>query len=78
MAEVTNEKIGQPAVTEVAPCGAEARPWRDESGCRGNLGEGAVAVVVEEAVRDLAVEEATQVVDDEEIETPVSVVVNPG
>src|SRR5262245_17902523 len=78
MAEVANEKIRQPAVAEVTPCSAEAGPWRDEPHCRGHLGEGAIAVVVEEAVRDLAVEEATQVVDDEEIEIPVAVVVDPG
>ena len=74
---VAEEKIGTPVVVVVAPGAADGRPHGLEARLFGRLGERAVAVVVEQPVRRLAIEEAAQVVGDEQIEETVAIVIDP-
>src|SRR6266852_4222213 len=77
-AGIVDKEIEAAVVTEVAPCGTDGRPYRLQTGFLSDIGERAVAIVVEQAVRGLAVEQAAQSIDDEEIKIAIPIVVHPG
>ena len=75
---VGEKQVGLPVVVVIAPGAADGGPDGVEPGLFGDFGERAVAVVVEEAVRRLAVEQAAEIIGDEQIEEAVAIVIDPG
>src|SRR5258707_837639 len=77
MAHSANEKIRISVVVIVAPRRADG--WKQAAHARagGDIGKGAVAVVVKQAIWNVAVEYASCIIGDEEIEKAVVVIVDP-
>ena len=74
---IRDEEVGTAVVVVIAPGAADGGPDGLKARLCGGFGECAITVVVKEPVWRLAVEQATEVVADEEIEIAVTVVIDP-
>src|SRR5260370_35801601 len=61
----------------MTPGAADGRPYGMDSRLISDIGEGAVAIVMEQAVLGLGVKQAAQIAGDEQVEKTVAIVISP-
>src|ERR1700675_623975 len=78
MTHPADEQIRIAIVVVVAPGRADGRKDAAHTRPGRDVGETAVAVVVKKAIGNVAVEDASRVIGDEEVEESIAVVIDPG